>query len=683
MNLREGTYLQNRYEILARIGSGGMSDVYKALDHKLERLVGIKVLKEEYVENVAFVNRFKMEAQASAGLEDPNIVNVYDVVDEGNLHYIVMELVNGITLKKHILKMGHLGIRESIAIASQVAGGLQAAHSKGIIHRDIKPQNVIITSDSKVKVADFGLAGANDTDSMNSVAMGSVEYISPEQAQGLPADARSDIYSLGITIYEMVTGQLPFVGDTTVSIALAQIEKDIPLPSSKNPLVPATLDQIILKCTQKRPERRYQNVQELIDDLRIAMMKSDINIRPENHENGATRMISQEELGKINTSVKINNSYKPNPPVKIKTREDYEKEDKNKKNKDGMIITLAVIIALVVIAVIVFAIGKGTGLFNGGNSEIQTESESVQEISDTQVPVPDVKGLSDELAKQRLHDSSLEIEYQYEHSDTEDNGVVLSQNPEADTVVDKYSKVTVIVSLGADGEDLSTLGLLGTYGEDVRTILLEKGYEVKLSEEYDAEYPAGTVCAINPMNPSKNGTVVLTISKGDQTAITKVPPLIGLPEEDAIALLAESGLVPGEVNIAPSENIAMGLVISQTVLPDTEISKGTAIGYTVSSGSAASYIASIDETCSIDYFDGPGADGQKIPIIIRLHQVVDGQDVFTELMSSRYIVQGTLIPVKFQNIEGAFGVDEGLVEVVKEDTGEILKSYPVEFFNVG
>ena len=216
MTLRTGMYLQDRYEILEQVGAGGMSVVYKAKCHKLNRLVAIKILKEEFSSDSNFVGKFKMEAQAAARLSHPNIVNVYDVIDEGDLHYIVMELIDGVTLKTYIARKGKLEIKESIGIAIQVAQGIGAAHEQHIIHRDIKPQNMIISRDGKVKVADFGIARGVSTQTMTSAAMGSVHYISPEQARGSYSDARSDIYSLGITMYEMVTGRLPYEGDNTV-----------------------------------------------------------------------------------------------------------------------------------------------------------------------------------------------------------------------------------------------------------------------------------------------------------------------------------------------------------------------------------------------------------------------------------------------------------------------------------
>ena len=263
-----GMMIGDRYEILEKIGTGGMSDVYKAKCHKLNRFVAIKVLKQEFSENANFVSKFRTEAQAAAGLMHPNIVNVYDVGEENGIYYIVMELVDGITLKKYIEKKARLSFKEAVSIAIQVSMGIEAAHNNHIIHRDIKPQNIIISKDGKVKVTDFGIAKAATSNTITSNVMGSVHYTSPEQARGGYSDEKSDIYSLGITIFEMLTGRVPFNGETTVAIAIKHIQEEMPSPKEFVPEIPASVEGIVLKCCQKSPDRRYQNMQELIADLK-------------------------------------------------------------------------------------------------------------------------------------------------------------------------------------------------------------------------------------------------------------------------------------------------------------------------------------------------------------------------------------------------------------------------------
>lgn len=275
--LNPGTILGDRYEILEKIGAGGMADVYKAKDHKLNRFDAVKVLKDEFASNKSFVSKFRAEAQAAAGLMHPNIVNVYDVGDENGLYYFVMELVEGITLKRYIEKKIRLSVKEAVSIAIQVSMGIESAHNNGIIHRDIKPQNIIISKEGKVKVADFGIARAASSDTQTSHAMGSVHYTSPEQARGGYSDAKSDIYSIGITLFEMVTGRVPFDGETTVAIAIKHIQEEMPSPRIYVPEIPISVEQIIFKCTQKNPDRRYTSVSELMQDLKHSLMNPDEN----------------------------------------------------------------------------------------------------------------------------------------------------------------------------------------------------------------------------------------------------------------------------------------------------------------------------------------------------------------------------------------------------------------------
>ena len=269
--LKEGIFLGKRYEILERIGAGGMADVYKSKDHKLNRYVAVKVLKSDYRSDEVFIQKFVSEAQAAAGLMHPNVVNVYDVGQDRGLYYMVMELVEGITLKDYIEKKGKLSAKETISISIQMVTGIQAAHNQHIIHRDIKPQNIIISRDGKVKVTDFGIARATtSTKTISTNVMGSVHYTSPEQARGGIVDEKSDIYSAGITMYEMITGHVPFDGDSTVSVAIKHLREEMVSPAEEVPDIPYSLECIIMKCTQKSTARRYQNCQQLINDLKRA-----------------------------------------------------------------------------------------------------------------------------------------------------------------------------------------------------------------------------------------------------------------------------------------------------------------------------------------------------------------------------------------------------------------------------
>lgn len=295
--IKMGNMIGERYEILEPIGTGGMSDVYKAKCHKLNRFVAVKVLKQEFAENTEFVSKFRTEAQAAAGLMHPNIVNVYDVGEENGIHYIVMELVEGITLKRYIEKKARLSVKEAVSIAIQISMGIEAAHNNGIIHRDIKPQNIIISREGKVKVTDFGIAKAATSNTITSNVMGSVHYTSPEQARGGFSDEKSDIYSLGITLFEMLTGRVPFNGETTVAIAIKHIQEEMPSPRNYVPEIPISVEQIVLKCTQKSPDRRYQKMPEVVEDLKKSLISPNENfVKIETMEQGAvTRAVSAQE----------------------------------------------------------------------------------------------------------------------------------------------------------------------------------------------------------------------------------------------------------------------------------------------------------------------------------------------------------------------------------------------------
>ncbi len=332
----EGMVLAGRYEIISRIGTGGMSDVYKAQDTKLSRFVAIKVLKQEYAENDNFVTKFHAEAQAAAGLIHSNIVGVYDVGEDLDLQYIVMELVEGITLKHYIEKKLRLSVKESISIAIQMAQGLECAHKAGIIHRDVKPQNVIISKDGKVKVTDFGIAKAATSETITSNVMGSVHYTSPEQARGGYSDEKSDIYSLGIVIFEMVTGRVPFDGDTTVTIAIQHIQEVMPSPREFVNDIPISLEQIIFKCTEKNSDRRYSSMAEVIKDLKQSLLTPDENFVKRigsGGVGGSTKMVTEEDIrsiksrtGTIDVDESLISAYNRNKEQEIEEREAAERQ---------------------------------------------------------------------------------------------------------------------------------------------------------------------------------------------------------------------------------------------------------------------------------------------------------------------------------------------------------------------
>ena len=740
--LNQGTYLQDRYEILGRIGSGGMSVVYKAKCHTLDRLVAIKVLKEEFASDENFVSKFKMEAQAAARLSHPNIVNVYDVVDEGNLHYIVMELIEGITLKSYIEKKGFLENKEAIGIAIQVAQGIAAAHEQHIIHRDIKPQNMIISRDGNVKVADFGIARAVSSQTMNATAVGSVHYISPEQARGGYCDERSDIYSFGITMYEMVTGRVPFEGDNTVAVALAHLETPITPPSQLNPVVSSGLEQIILKCTQKKPDRRYSSIGDVITDLRHVMVDSDYNIygagsqTDEENDSYVTRPISREELSQIqerrrsHTEDIVVKEPEYDPAVSIQTQETeendgdgYDKEETQpqipvhkkrsdrKKEKDvstqfeRIIMVMGIFAAVLVAVVVIFVFSRLTGLFwpkSGQDKETEVvTSETATEginvsLADNQTYMPNVLGLPKDMAEAKLKEYNLVMSIETEdYSDNYKADQVMCQDVEEGEVVEKWSTVGVTISKGSDKVDLSSLGLEQLSGEDAQKLLKDKELQVTLKEEANDNIETGKVIRYSPQQAKAGDTIELVVSTGPKTAQGQVPKLIGRDEVTADALLKAAGLKTGTVTYDYDAGKPEGTVLSQSALPGTVLEPSATVDYVVNQmeeeGSTQAqaadesyYMGSIDTTCSLSNYIGPASQTSSVKISIRLKQKdASGAEVYTPLISPRLVVGSQDIPVVFPRIKGAYGVENGTVEVVDVEKDTVIASYPVSFFPVG
>ena len=694
--LKPGTYLQNRYEILEKIGSGGMSVVYKAQCHTLNRLVAIKVLKEEFAFDKAFIDKFKMEAQAAARLSHPNIVSVYDVVEEDALHYIVMELIEGITLKNYIDKKGCLENKEAIGIAIQVASGIAAAHSHHIVHRDIKPQNIIISRDGKVKVADFGIAKAVSAQTMNASAVGSVHYISPEQARGGYCDERSDIYSFGITLYEMAAGKVPFEGDNTVAVALAHLEDPVVPPTEYNPDIWPGLEQIILKCTQKKPDMRYASMEDVIADLRRVLVDPQADIfAPEEEgieEDGdSTRMLTREEISAIKEG-------RRQPPRRRK-QEDAE-EDINPQ-LERIVTAIGVVAAILIAAVLIFLATRLTGLFSPRTKE-NVQQTAAQEttlpavevtLAGNQISMPSILGMTEEDAQRELAGYGLTMTVTArEYSDNYGEGLVMSQTVVEGNPVEKGADVGVTVSLGSDKVDLAALNLTQMTGDQAEALLKEKNLLVQRLDEASDTVPQGSVIRFSPETAKAGDTVSLYVSTGPQVVPGQVPELRGRDPVTADALLAGSGLAAGAVTYEASDTVPEGIIINQSVEPGTVLPLQSTVEYVVSGNETAQetdenglyYIGSIDQTCSIGDYIGPAAQSSSIRVLVRLKQTINGDDVYTTLISPRLVVGAQDIPIVISRIRGAYGVDSGTVEVVDADNlDNIIASYPVAFFPAG
>lgn len=659
--LNPGTYLQGRYEILEKIGSGGMSVVYKAKCHTLNRLVAIKVLKEEFASDENFVSKFKMEAQAAARLSHPNIVNVYDVVDEENLHYIVMELIEGITLKNYIEKKELLDSKEAIGIAIQVAQGIAVAHEQHIIHRDIKPQNMIISKDGKVKVADFGIARAVSSQTVNSsAAVGSVHYISPEQARGGYCDERSDIYSFGITLYEMVTGRVPFEGDNTVAVALAHLEDPVVPPGDYNPQVYPGLEDIILKCTKKKPDRRYGSMEEVIHDLRRVLMDPECDIyQNEEIEEGGdpyqTRPISKDELSQIRdhhrrksretgadeaekgtegleTSDEENGS--PDSLSKedaeefgdgtgdhrsryhsSRKREFHKKIPSRKRDEDvstqfeRMIAAIGIIAAILVVIVVVFVFSRLTGLFWPGSgqdsqenqTEAVTQSASMEEIQvipdEGETIMPNVLDLPRDMAESKLKEYDIVMKVTgEEYSENYSKGYVMRQDVDEGTAVEKWSTVGVTISKGSERVDVKALNLSGMDKKQAEEILKDKDLIPSAKEEANDTVPKGKVIRVGTEEAKAGDTVELFVSSGPKTVQGQVPKLTDGDAAAADALLKAAGLVSGTVTYEYDPSKPHGQVLSQSELPGTMLEPQSAVDYVVNDSAQASTEAAAAKT---------------------------------------------------------------------------------------
>lgn len=607
--LTVGTYLADRYEIVSKIGAGGMSDVYKAKDHVLGRFVAIKVLKPEFSEDRGFVAKFRTEAQSAAGLEHPNIVNIYDVGSEEGLHYIVMEYVEGITLKTYIEKKGQLSFKEAVSIAIQVARGIEAAHNKQIIHRDIKPQNIMISTEGKVKVMDFGIARAASSNTVSSDVMGSVHYSSPEQARNGFVDGRSDIYSLGIVMYEMVTGRVPFDGDTTVAVAIQHLQEEMTPPSVYAKNLPISMEKIILKCTQKNADRRYQTIGDLLADLRRSLVHPDedfVVIAPL-VDNGKTKVISGEELKQIKEhggepkedrhASKLESSYDPDED------EDDEDEDENEglsPKMDKAMTIMGIVVFVVILAVIIYLVGSFFGLFRFGsnsskNTETQTQTQTqTQPESEQPVVVQNVCGKLQEEAQSELEAQGLYMFVIQEQKSDQPEGTVLNQDPVGGSEVSAGTTINVIVAgtenvdftdseSQSDQNDVPVPNVVGKLEKDASSTLSAAGFKVSKTYKYDDSVDAGKVVSQSPRggNAQEGSTVTIVISQGKKSST--VPSVQGRSKKDAQAALQKAGLKVA-VKEEYSDSVKAGQVISQSVASGKIVPADTTVTITVSKG---------------------------------------------------------------------------------------------------
>ena len=585
--LEVGNYVADRYEILDKIGTGGMSDVFKAKDHILGREVAIKVLKQEFAEDMNFVTKFRTEAQSAAGLEHPNIVNIYDVGSENGEYYIVMEYVEGITLKTYIEKKGQLNFKEAISIAIQVGRGIEAAHNKGIIHRDIKPQNIIISTEGKVKVTDFGIARATSSNTIHADVMGSVHYVSPEQARNGFVDFKSDIYSLGIVMYEMVTGRVQFDGDSTVNIALKHLQEEMVTPSAYAPELPISIEKIILKATMKSPDRRYASMEDLLLDLKKALVSpnEDFVTIVDVEEAEKTKILSPEEQQKIKDE--LMNEDKGDALEADDLLDEEEDDDDGPVNpKIDKAITIMIFAAAgIILALVVYFVGSFFGVFGSG-----TDKKDGQEQVASYEMI-DVVGMTEKDAKAALKKAEIpESAYEiiYESSDEVEKDKVISQSIPKGQMVSSDNKVKIKVSKGESEEDIEVPDVTGMTEQSAKATLEDAGFKFSRSYEYSADKPEGQVISYSPTGKAGKGdTITVVISAGIQSV--QVPSITGMTEAEANNALASAGLKVGNVTRSYSDNVAAGRVISQGYSSGKTVDSGTSVDFVVSDGAKPVY----------------------------------------------------------------------------------------------
>lgn len=677
--IKIGMMIGDRYEILEKIGTGGMSDVYKAKDHKLNRFVAVKVLKQEFSENANFVSKFRIEAQAAAGLMHPNIVNVYDVGEEGDNHYIVMELVDGITLKKYIEKKARLSVKEAVSIAIQVSMGIEAAHNNHIIHRDIKPQNIIISKEGKVKVTDFGIAKAATSNTITSNVMGSVHYTSPEQARGGYSDEKSDIYSLGITMFEMLTGRVPFNGETTVAIAIKHIQEEFPSPREYVSEIPVCVEQIVFKCCQKSPDRRYQSMSELIVDLKQSLINPDEDFVKvtEPDEEASTRMITDRDMVQIKRQSESRDSMDEAMRLRKDTRveerqyqeeedEDWEDDEEDYDPKMEKITTiLAVVAALLIGGILIFMVGRTMGVFSFGQpKEKQQQAEETE-----QVEMIRVVGMHVDEAKKALLDQGLVPEIRYEVNESYDAGTVLRASVQDGLLIDKGSNVILTVAEAAEGVKVPSV--TGKSQAEATSMLEKEGFVVNVTESHDQTVEKGVVISQSPeadTTASAGSSITIRVSLGAEEDKVRVPDVIGMTEMDAMASLTESGLAVGNVTQTEHEDAALtDKVCYQSYSVGSYVDRGTSVDLKISTGpSQKTYRYAEGITAPTE--DPAYQNGMKVTVTLTTQ---DGTQLLsTETVSFPVAVNYTGIKSPSGTIRFNFTVETQPVTITDPETGE-------------
>ena len=593
MNL-EGRLIGNRYEILEKIGNGGMATVYKARCHVLNRNVAVKVLKEEFTTDAEFVKRFNIEAQSAASLSHPNIVSIYDVGNEGDIYYIVMELVQGKTLKEIITDEGILPWKWTVNIAIQIASALEVAHRHNIVHRDIKPHNIIITEDGTAKVTDFGIAKAvsNSTITSFGATIGSVHYFSPEQAKGGYTDAKSDLYSLGVVMYEMLTGKVPFDADTPVSVALKHMQEVPVEPKTLNPTIPDSVNKIIIKAMQKEPSLRYISATEMLTDLKESIKNPNGNfvVMSKAVTDEPTRVMSVEEAEK---------------EAKREEKQGKKKKDKAKK------IVLIVFLCLLIFFGAMFGTWK---LLTGGRTK--------------EVQIPSLVGTNIEEAKTKLDELKLKYEITEEYSpEGKEEGTILSQEPkyQDNYKINETEVIKLVVSKGI--EMVAVPKVTGDAKDDAISKLEEANLKVEIAEEINEKVQEGVVIKQEPAaneQISKDSTVKIYVSLGRGIKEVTVPYVVGKQEAEAKKALEAAGLTVGTVKYESDTTKPNGEVIKQGIDADKKVDEQTPVSLTVNklaeikSGTVNINLKSLTGYKKLTDSDGKEVPAESVEVVVKV-----------------------------------------------------------------
>jgi len=568
-----GTMLGNRYELIEKIGEGGMAVVYKAKCRILNRFVAIKILKPEYSNNSEFMEKFRREALATATFSHSNIVNIYDVGSEGNINYIVMELVNGKTLKEYIRENAPLSMDSTLKISIQIAKALECAHKNKIIHRDIKPHNILINEEGVIKVTDFGIAKATSSDTITHTnkVIGSAHYFSPEQAKGKIVDNRTDIYSFGIVIYEMITGRVPFDGESAVAVALKHIQDTIVPPKVLVPEVPDSLNNLVIKATQKEVIKRYNNVTDMLIDLMRIENNNKYIVTPSNMDNDYTTVMDatqiQNTMYASNLGKKLNNKDMDDEEEEEED-EDYEDYDGEKRKTSTW--KKVLIVGGALLLTILLGVFVGTSIYNKGNNNVKKD----------ELRVPKIIGLTADEAKDSVEKVGLTYVVLGEEASDKPAGTIIAVFPSEGTAVKKESEVRVRISTGPGEIEVPDVVKLGK--SVAQDHIVTQGLKVgKITEDYSEEIEEGAVISTNPVAKTKvkkGDTVDIVISKGSRIKKTQVPDLIGLTLKEAEQVLAVVNLKLGSTTAVITDDISRdGKIFNQSEPAQTSVQENEKI----------------------------------------------------------------------------------------------------------